>query len=412
MRSRSPLTIEHTLLKICVLCLSILSHTTLTAIAAEAKMNQIEPFSNGPYSTASTNLEIASQFSDMTSDDMHKVLLGMPSKDGKARYLKDLLKYPKGIWNTDVIVPVGKSIYGIARGKTLAITSFIVYPSALGSAKRPYTFPYFDGQFGTFEHMLGSSETPKFEDSSKRYPLIILAHGASSHGIYDIPHAQLLASHGYIVAVPFYGDDRTNMPNQSNIHVGYLRPLITQAVVDSLLASEEFGENIDAQNIGISGHSFGGFTALAIAGGRIKDSDQSISDKRIKAAVIAAPWVGHDDDGGNKQFAFGENNQGLNPVTTPILCLFGSIDKSTPASYILPATKQLSGNRYIVELINQPHIFDQGGWQDRNNWELLFFSAYLKNESASIEALNNGLSMKGGSEDKQLFDYQVLSKYP
>lgn len=372
-------------------------------------MNPVEPFSKGSYPTTSTNLEVAAQFSEMTNDDMHKVLLGLPSKDGKAHYLKDLLKYPEGVWNTDVIVPSLKPIYGIARGKTLAVTSFIVYPSALSSAKRSYTFPYFDGQFGTFEHMLGPNEKPKFEDPEKRYPLIILAHGGSSHGIYDIPHAQLLASHGYIVAVPFYGDDRTALPEQPNTHVGYLRPLITQAVLDSLLESEEFGNNIDTQNIGISGHSFGGFTALAMVGGKIQDNEQSVADSRIKAAVIAAPWVGNDNNG-NQEFAFGKNNQGLNPITAPILCLFGTIDESTPASYILPATKQLSGNRYIVELVNQPHIFDQGGWQDRNNWELLFFSAYLKNDPKSLESLKSGFSMNGGSEDRQLFGYQKLAR--
>lgn len=380
-------------------------NTSFNALAAGTKMNQIEPLSKGPYSTATTNLEVASRFAGMANDEMHNVLLGLPTEDGKTRYIKDMLKYPDIASSIDVLVPKQRAIYGAASGKTLAVTTYIVYPSASEDNKRPYTYPYFDGQFGTFEHMLGPNEIPDFYDSTKRYPLIILAHGGSSHGIYDIPHAQLLASHGYIVAVPFYGDDRTAMPEQPNIHVGYLRPLITQAVLDSLLQSEEFGDNIDTQNIGLSGHSFGGFTALAMTGGQIQDSDQSITDNRIKAAVIAAPWVGNDHNG-KEQFAFGKDNRGLNPVTVPILCLFGTIDESTPASYILPAIKQLSGNKYVVELVNQPHIFDQGGWQNRNNWELLFFSAYLKNDKSSLENLKNGFSMKGGSEDKQLFDYQ------
>lgn len=371
-------------------------------------MNQIEPFSKGPYSTASTNLEVASQFTSMANDEMHKMLLGMPTKNGQARYIKNLLKYPEVSSNIDVLVPNQKLLYGAASGKTLEVTTYIVFPSASETTKHPYTFPYFDGQFGTFEHMLGPIEVPKFHESTKRYPLIILAHGGSSHGIYDIPHAHLLASHGYIVAVPFYGDDRTATSEQPNPHLGYLRPLITRSVLDFLLQSVEFGSNIDTLNIGISGHSFGGFTALTMAGGKIQNTNQSITDSRIKAAVIAAPWVGNDQDG-KEQFAFGKDNQGLNAVKVPILCLFGSKDQSTPASYILPAIKQLSGSRYLVELVNQPHIFNQDGWQDRNNWELLFFSAYLKNNKKSLLALNNGLSMKGGSEDKQLFSYQNLS---
>jgi hypothetical protein len=60
----------------------------------------------------------------------------------------------------------------------------------------------------------------------------------------------------------------------------------------------------------------------------------------------------------------------------------------------------------VVELVDQPHIFEQGSWEDRDNWELLFFSAYLKNNPASLEMLKTARSMKGGNEDIQLFDYQ------
>ena len=79
------------------------------------------------------------------------------------------------------------------------------------------------------------------------------------------------------------------------------------------------------------------------------------------------------------------------------------------ASFILPATKQLSGPTYVVELIDQTHNFEQGSWDDRDNWELLFFSAYLKNDPASLETLRTARSMKGGNEDVQLFDYQRLT---
>ena len=131
----------------------------------------------------------------------------------------------------------------------------------------------------------------------------------------------------------------------------------------------------------------------------------TVSDKRIKAGVIAAPWVGGNYDGSDF-FAFGPNNSELSRVTAPMLCFFGTKDEDTLASFILPAAKQLSGPTYVVELVDQPHIFDQGSWEDRDNWELLFFSAYLKNDPASLATLKSGRSMKGGNEDIQLFDYQ------
>ena len=88
--------------------------------------------------------------------------------------------------------------------------------------------------------------------------------------------------------------------------------------------------------------------------------------------------------------------------------LFGTNDEVTHSSFILPAMKQLAGPVYVVELIDQTHALEEGSWEDRNNWELLFFSAFLKHDSVALEALNTTRSMKGGNDDVQLFDYQVL----
>jgi hypothetical protein len=59
-----------------------------------------------------------------------------------------------------------------------------------------------------------------------------------------------------------------------------------------------------------------------------------------------------------------------------------------------------------VELIDQPHIFESGSWQDRNNWEMLFFAAYLKDDKQALQKLKLGLSMKGGNQDLQRLEYQ------
>lgn len=183
---------------------------------------------------------------------------------------------------------------------------------------------------------------------------------------------------------------------------------LTKAVLDSVLSSEEFGPRLDPDNIGISGHSLGGFTALALAGGRFQGNVATIRDGRIKAGVIAAPWVGGRYDGSDF-FAFGPSNRELNRVTAPMLCLFGTKDRDTLASFILPAMRHLSGPTYVVELVDQPHVFEQGSWEDRDNWELLFFSAYLKNDPAALRLLQIARSMKGGNEDVQLLDYQRLA---
>ncbi len=366
-----------------------------------------EPFSRGPHAVASTNMVISPEYADIGDDAMHAVLLGRPAESGEPRFLADILAHPESAWLTRVAVPDDPGMYGPASGLGLPVVTFVAYPTATERPPRRYTFPYFDGEFGVFEDMLGPGEAPSFADPDGRYPLVIIAHGAQAHGIYDVAHAHKLASHGYIVAVITYGDDRTAEENGENLHLAYLRPLITSAVLDSLLESETFGPHIDAGNIGITGHSFGGFTALAVAGGPVQGNAASVSDRRIKAGVIAAPWVGGRIDG-EDVFAFGADNAGLDNVDIPMICLFGTNDEATRASYILPAMRHLAGPTYVVELVGQPHIFEPGSWQDRDNWELLFFSAYLEHDAASLATLESARSMGGGNEDIQRFDYQQL----
>ncbi len=373
--------------------------------SAPATSLMLESIGKGPYVVGSTNMAVAAEYADIGDETMHEYLLGRAEKTGAPRYVADILEHPDSAWITDVPIPNDGGLYGPASGLTLPVVSFLTFPSVADQRKGVYRFPYVDAQYGVFEDMLGAGEAPRFADPDERYPLIILAHGSEAHGIYDIKHAHNLARHGYIVAVINYGDERTAMAASLNPHVGFLRPLITSTVLDSILESEVFGSHIDTDNIGITGHSFGGFTALAVMGGPFQGNDATVHDKRIKAAVVAAPWVGGHYDG-NDVFAFGPDNTGLIDVGAPVICLFGSKDESTLASFILPATKRLSGPTYVVELVDQPHIFEQGSWEDRDNWELLFFSAYLKNDPASLELLKTGSSMKGGNEDIQLFDYQ------
>ncbi len=372
---------------------------------APESSTEARPWGSGPYAVGSTNMEVLPEFADIGDEAMHGYLLGRPDDAGQPRFIADILKYPESAWVTDVQVPDQPTLYGPASGQVLPVVTFITYPAKEKRRPNSYEFPYHDSGYGVFEDMLDPGEAPSLSDANERYPLIIIAHGASAHGVYDVKHAHNLASHGYIVAVITYGDDRTAIPNDPNDHVPFLRPLLTKAVLDSVLGSEVFGPRIDSDRIGITGHSFGGFTALAVAGGAYQGNPGTAHDERIKAGVLAAPWVGHSQNG-EDIFAFGPDNVALEKVTVPMIWFFGTKDEATRASFILPAARRASGPTYVVELVDQPHIFEQGSWQDRDNWELLFFSAYLKNDAESLATLKRAHSMKGGNEDVQLFDYQ------
>jgi hypothetical protein len=391
-------------------CLAMLPLMLGTIGCEEAAMDStgLEPLGHGSYAVGATNFQVSPDFADIGDVEMHEILLGRIAQPGEPRFVTDILQHPEDVFTVDVPVPDEDDIYGPASGTVLPVAAYLTFPASPEPNPNRYKFPYHDGLYGEFENMLAPGEPADFADPDKRYPLIILAHGASAHGVYDVRRAHNLSAHGYIVAVLTYGDDRTAHPELLNHHMAYLRPLLTKVFLDALLSDETFGPRIDAENIGIAGHSFGGFTTLAVAGGPFLGNTATVSDSRIKAGSIAAPWVGG-NYGGNDLYAFGPDNADLTRVGIPIISFFGTKDESTLASFILPAMRHLSGPTYVIELVDQPHIFEQGSWEDRDNWELIFFEAYLKNDRAAHSMLATGQSMQGGNVDTQLFDYQKLA---
>jgi predicted dienelactone hydrolase len=133
------------------------------------------------------------------------------------------------------------------------------------------------------------------------YPLVIFSHGLGMCSYQSAFLLENLASHGYIVAAPDHNDAAMcHIGGGSDVNdcqlvkafirgadsldtsVQYLfpdklhylndpayRPQQISLVIDKLLADPGFGPLINPQQIGVTGHSFGGWTAEAVAGAEI-----------------------------------------------------------------------------------------------------------------------------------------------
>src|SRR5262249_8370498 len=81
---------------------------------------------------------------------------------------------------------------------------------------------------------------------------------------------EYLASHGYIVAMLYHYRantyDSTVMYTRSKL---WQRPRDISLNISGLLNDPLWGLNIDADRIGVAGHSQGGFTSLWIGGARV-----------------------------------------------------------------------------------------------------------------------------------------------
>ncbi len=184
------------------------------------------------------------------------------------------------------------------------------------------------------------------------FPLVLFSHGNNGIRFQSIFFAQHLASHGYIVV---------SMDHHGNTFVDTLggvidpnvvsnRPLDVSFVIDEVLAlnttSGDFFEGaIDPTRIGASGHSFGGYTVLALAGGT--GVAGTFTEPRIRAILPQAPVDLQSD-----AFYAG--------ITIPTMFVGGTIDETTPfpANQEQPFTQFPSGATVVglAELIDGGHF--------------------------------------------------------
>ena len=135
-------------------------------------------------------------------------------------------------------------------------THALWYPTSVSSGRTtvgPFTMS------ATRDAPLGAGE----------YGLVLISHGTGGGRFNHRGTAIRLAETGYIVAAPEHTGDSWRDGRYSGTSANWRRrPRQLSAVLDHLLGDPEFGPRIDAGRIGAIGHSAGGYTVLALIGGR------------------------------------------------------------------------------------------------------------------------------------------------
>jgi len=104
---------------------------------------------------------------------------------------------------------------------------------------------------------------------SGRYGLVLLSHGTGGGRLNHRGTAIRLAEGGFIVAAPEHAGDSWRDKRYSGTSENWRRrPRQLSAILDRLLGDAEFGPRIDPARIGALGHSAGGYSVLALIGGR------------------------------------------------------------------------------------------------------------------------------------------------
>ncbi|MEG4944076.1 alpha/beta hydrolase [Microcoleus sp. F4-D5] len=227
------------------------------------------------------------------------------------------------------------------------------------------------------------------QGSQQPAPVVVISHGLGSDRLSFQYLAKHLASYGFAVAVPEHPGSNaqqiqdlvTGRANQVAEPAEFVnRPLDIKDLLDYLTklstTDPAYQGQLDLQRVGVIGQSFGGYTALALAGAGINfgqlDKDcqlenetwnlslllqcrarglernqYNFGDSRIKAAIAINPIVSS---------ILGETN--LGNIKIPVMVIAGSADTVAPAflEQIQPFTWLTSLNKYLVLMINGTHF--------------------------------------------------------
>ncbi|MBS0207728.1 MAG: alpha/beta fold hydrolase [Planctomycetes bacterium] len=188
-----------------------------------------------------------------------------------------------------------------------------------------------------------------FPTSGEKLPVIIFSHGlgGSREGYSHLGNQW--AGHGYVsIHVTHIGSDTDVFRGQANpmealrksaadLRNALDRPRDVSFAIDQLarLNSDDspLKGRLDVANVGVAGHSFGGYTTMAIAGQVFLTpaGQQSLGDPRVKAAIpMSAPAPKRME----------KLDQVYGKITIPIYAMTGTLDDS-PIGDTKPADRRV-----------------------------------------------------------------------
>jgi len=237
--------------------------------------------------------------------------------------------------------------------------------------------------------------------SEGSFPLALISHGSGVSPLVHRTLARHLARNGFIVGLPEhpYNNDSDNRL-QGTLENLVFRPRHLRAALD-WFGGEAFGALLRSGSVSVIGHSLGGYTALALAGGRPMTFPHETADhmqkrihfepdRRVKALVLLGPAT-----------AWFMGARALAEVAPPILMLLAEKDDITPHavhgrivaegvadpsrvaqrvvqgaghfSFLSPFPDEMSGPGFALS--QDPEGFDRAAFHDRMNAEVLAFLA-------------------------------------
>jgi predicted dienelactone hydrolase len=258
---------------------------------------------------------------------------------------------------------------------------------------------------------------PTRADDQSLRPVIIMSHGWGGSRTSYAYFNQQLASWGYLVIAPTHaGSDTASIalrPTVANTTIGPKRETLMQSiqdpdnlqnrpedisfVIDQLSQHANLARIADTKHIGVAGHSFGAYTAMAI-GGMVVDlpgqKQHSMRDPRVGAVLAMSPE--------------GSGLMGISPnawdhFAVPVLFLTGTRDYGRGGHPAAWRTEPFHAVRtmpaWLVTIIGGTHLtFVRPGSEQPliQSLSVAFFDAQLLHEPKAVAWMNGFFAVNHG----------------
>ena len=188
------------------------------------------------------------------------------------------------------------------------------------------------------------------------FPLVVYSHGSGGLRYLHSSYTEALASYGYVVAAPDHTGntvfDRLSGGGAPFQEIAFDRPNDVAEVITSFTdradpAAGPFATAVDADRVAVTGHSFGGYTAIAIATGVTTELGEFAADERVDAIIPLAPATGDTL----------LTDARLGALDVPMMVVVGTDDVTTPVDPNVTRLWDLSTSTpaYRVELVAGEH---------------------------------------------------------
>ena len=175
-----------------------------------------------------------------------------------------------------------------------------------------------------------------------QFPVVVISHGSGGNRLGYLTLAQALAEAGCIVLMPeHFGNNRDDNFLEGKTRNLELRPRHISLCIDDIAGNEILADAVLADQVAVIGHSMGGYTALAVAGGQVWNAAKRkvpvLRDDRVRGLVLMAPAT-----------AWFTPDTSLADVTTPMLIYQAEHDLFTPPEHTARVMSQVPDRTKIT----------------------------------------------------------------